>query len=35
VARHHGLAIATRDTRDFPPERYDFVRVPYTVEARP
>jgi hypothetical protein len=31
VARHHGLAFATRNTRDFPPDRYDFVRVPYTV----
>ena len=29
VARHHGLVLATRNTRDFPPERYDFVRVPY------
>ena len=31
VARHHGLLLATRNTKDFPPERYDFVRVPYSV----
>jgi len=30
-ARHHGLVLATRDTRDFPPDRYDFIRVPYSV----
>jgi len=29
VARHHGLQLATRNTRDFPPERYPFVVVPY------
>jgi predicted nucleic acid-binding protein len=31
VARAHGLMLATRNTSDFPPERHDFVRVPYTV----
>ena len=31
TARHHGLVLATRDTTSFPPERYDFVRVPYTI----
>ena len=29
LARHHGLRLATRNTRDFPPERYGFVEVPY------
>ena len=29
TARHHGLVLATRDTQSFPPERHDFVRVPY------
>ncbi len=31
VARHHGLILVTRNTRDFDPERYDFVSVPYTI----
>ena len=31
VARHHGLRLVTRNTKDFPPERYDFVEVPYLV----
>ena len=31
VARIHRLALVTRNTKDFPPERYDFVRVPYPV----
>lgn len=31
VARHHNLLFATRNTRDFPPKRYDFVRVPYEI----
>lgn len=26
----NGLQLATRDTKDFPPERSDFVVVPYT-----
>lgn len=31
TARQHGLLLATRNTRDFPPDECDFVRVPYTV----
>ena len=31
MARCHGLSLATRDTRDFPPDRYDFVTVPYEI----
>ena len=32
VARHNVLDLVTRNTKDFPPERYDFVTVPYVVE---
>jgi predicted nucleic acid-binding protein len=31
VARHHGLRLVTRNTRDFPPERFPFVEVPYRL----
>ena len=31
VARRNGLRLVTRNTKDFPPERYDFVEVPYVV----
>ena len=31
LAKHHKLKLATRDTDDFPPKRYRFVTVPYTV----
>jgi predicted nucleic acid-binding protein len=31
IARQHGLKLATRNRRDFPPERYDFVLVPYRI----
>lgn len=31
TARQHGLLLATRNTRDFPPGECEFVRVPYTV----
>lgn len=31
AARQHGLRLATRNTRDFPPERFQFVFVPYTL----
>jgi predicted nucleic acid-binding protein len=31
AAVHHGLMLATRNTKDFPPRRFDFVVVPYTV----
>ncbi len=29
IAQHHALRLATRNTRDFPPERFPFVVVPY------
>jgi len=31
TAQVHGLALATRNTRDFPPDRHDFVVVPYSL----
>ena len=31
LARHHKLKLATRDTDDFPPKRYRFVIIPYTI----
>src|SRR3989454_6080787 len=31
LAKHHRLKLATRDTDDFPPKRYRFVTVPYTI----
>jgi predicted nucleic acid-binding protein len=31
VAKNHKLKFATRDTDDFPPQRYRFVTVPYTI----
>lgn len=34
VARHHGLLLATRNTKDFPPDDLDFVRVPYAVKRQ-
>lgn len=30
LATYHALTLVTRNTRDFPPERYPFVAVPYT-----
>jgi predicted nucleic acid-binding protein len=30
-ARLHNLKLVTRNTRDFPPERFDFVLMPYRV----
>jgi predicted nucleic acid-binding protein len=30
---HHGLRLVTRNTRDFSPQRHDFVVVPYTLES--
>jgi predicted nucleic acid-binding protein len=35
VARYHGLRLVTRDTDDFPPERHDFVLIPYTLDQEP
>jgi hypothetical protein len=31
VARCHGLLLVTRNTKDFPPERFEFIRVPYRL----
>ena len=31
LAKLHGLKLSIRGTRDFPPERYDFVVVPYRI----
>jgi predicted nucleic acid-binding protein len=33
VARHHNLLLVTRNTRDFPPDRYEFIRVPYRLDS--
>ena len=33
VAQHNMLDLVTRNTRDFPPDRYDFVTIPYAIEA--
>jgi predicted nucleic acid-binding protein len=31
IARTHGLLLVTRNTRDFPPDRHNFVRIPYSI----
>jgi predicted nucleic acid-binding protein len=31
AARLHGLVLVTRNTKDFPPERFSFVEVPYRL----
>lgn len=31
VAHHHRLRLVTRNIKDFPPQQYDFVDVPYTL----
>jgi predicted nucleic acid-binding protein len=31
AARLHGLDLATRNTKDFPPRKFDFVVVPYSI----
>jgi predicted nucleic acid-binding protein len=31
LAQLHGLKLATRNTRDFPPQQHAFVVVPYSV----
>lgn len=33
AARYHGLALVTRNVRDFPPDRHEFVVVPYGRDA--
>ena len=35
VAKLNGLVLVTRDAKDFPPEQYEFVRVPYVMDASP
>jgi predicted nucleic acid-binding protein len=34
LASYHGLTLATRNTRDFSPERHGFVVVPYELEVK-
>mgnify|MGYP000923857622 FL=1 len=34
AARQHGLRLATRNTRVFPPAKHAFVVVPYTLRAK-
>jgi predicted nucleic acid-binding protein len=34
LAKHHDLELVTRNTRDFSPERYDLIVVPYSLETR-
>ena len=31
LAQIHGLIFVTRNSRDFPPDRYEFVMIPYRV----
>ena len=31
IAERHGLKLVTRNRRDFPPQRHDFVVIPYRV----
>jgi hypothetical protein len=31
AAQHHGLVLATRNTKDFSPKRHPWVRIPYRV----
>lgn len=33
AAIHHGLSLATRNTKDFPPRKHDFVVVPYELRG--
>jgi predicted nucleic acid-binding protein len=33
LASYHSLALVTRNTRDFPPDRHAFVVVPYVLEG--
>lgn len=34
IATQHGLKLATRNTKDFPPHRHPFVVVPYAYSNR-
>ncbi len=31
IAHHHRLRLVTRNIKDFPPNQFDFVDVPYTL----
>jgi hypothetical protein len=31
LAQLHGLKLATRNLRDFPPKKFDFIEAPYTL----
>jgi len=31
VAEHHGLRLVTRNAKDFPADRFDFVLTPYSL----
>lgn len=31
LAKNHKLKLVTRNTKDFPPRKYKFVKVPYTL----
>ena len=31
LAQQHGMRLVTRNRRDFPPQRYRFVDIPYSV----
>lgn len=31
IAQHHDLVLVTRNSRDFPPDRFAFVRIPYRI----
>jgi len=33
LARYHSLSLVTRNTRDFPSDRYGFVVIPYVLRA--
>ena len=33
VARHNKLDLVTRNTKDFPPERFGFVMMPYALKS--
>lgn len=32
VTLDHGLRLVTRDAKDFPPDRHDFVLIPYRID---
>lgn len=34
LAQHYSVRLATRNTKDFPPDRYSFVVVPYDLSEK-